>query len=148
MEAKDVPADLFSRFAAGDLPRWRALRGCAVVPDDERWGEGLVRDVRWEGRSDLPDDRGTIYLSVEYADGLRARVNARAFARHHHIVRIEAGLADFVERWFGDADAVDDDARLAALAERDGALRAEQDAERLRRVEELRRLVRERRAAD
>ncbi|MCX6100552.1 MAG: hypothetical protein NTV92_03870, partial [Candidatus Bipolaricaulota bacterium] len=85
------------------------------MPDDERWGEGLVRDIRWEGRSDLPDDRGVIYLSVEYADGLRARVNARAFARHHHIVRIEPGLAGFVGRWFGDADAADDDARLAAL---------------------------------
>jgi hypothetical protein len=148
LDTKEVPADLFSRFADGDLPRWRALRGCVVVPGDERWGEGLVRDIRWEGRSDLPHDRGTIYLSVEYADGLQARVNARAFARHHHTVRIEPGLADFVERWFGDPDAPDDDARILALAERDGALRAEQDAERQRRVEELRRLVRARRAAE
>lgn len=150
METKDVSGDLFSRFAASDLVRWRALRGRTLSPVDERWGVGLVTDIRWEGRSDLPDDRGTIYVHVEYAGDLKVRVNSRAFARLHRSVRIEPGLADFVLRWFGEADPVEDEgeARAAAVAQCDSALRAEQDAERQLRVEELRRRVRERRATD
>ncbi len=142
-ETRNVPGDAFSRFAAGDLSRWRALRGCSVSPGDGRWGEGRVSEVRWEGRSDLPDDRGAIYLRVEYADGLRARVNARAFARLHRSVCVESGLADFVERWFGDPDAVECDgaAQSEALAECDRRLREEQDEARRRHVEQLRRRV-------
>jgi hypothetical protein len=145
-ETRNVPAASFSRFAADDLSRWRALRNCSVSPGDGRWGEGRVAEVRWEGRSDLPEDRGAIYLRVEYADGLRARVNARAFSRLHRSVRIESGLADFVERWFGDPDAADreDDARVAAVTECDRKLREEQDEARRRHVQEMRRRIRQR----
>ncbi len=146
VETRDVPAAAFSRFAADDLPRWRSLRNCSALPSDPRWGDGRVIEVRWEGRSDLPDDRGAIYLRVEYADGLRARVNSRAFARLHRSVSIESGLADFVERWFGSPDAREcgDAARSLALAECDRRLCEEQDEARRRHVEELRRRVRQR----
>ncbi len=144
MTARRVSARTFAAFAASDLVRWRALRGCAVSPQDARWGAGRVGDVRWEGRSDLPGDRGAVTVRVEYGDGLRARVNALAFARLHSSVEIESGLADFIERWFGDAAASEarDEARAAALMECDDALRAEQDAARERHVEEMRRRVR------
>lgn len=143
MTVRRVSARTFAAFAACDLVRWRALRGCVVFPEDARWGAGRVRDARWEGRSDLPDDRGTVTVRVEYGDGLRARVSALAFARLHSSVEIESGLADFVERWFGAAvpSEADGAAREAALVECDGALRAEQDAARERRVEEMRRRV-------
>jgi hypothetical protein len=147
MNTRQIPATTFAAFADSDLVRWRALRSCVVLPSDVRWGSGRVTDVRWEGRSDLPDDRGTVYVRVAYEDGLRARVNASAFARLHTTVEIESGLADFIERWFGGAAMAgwDDEARAVALAERDEALRAEQDAERATRVGVLRRRVRERR---
>jgi hypothetical protein len=87
-----------------------------------------------------------IYLRVEYADGLRARVNARAFARLHGDVTLETSLADFALRWFGDSKGADDDgARAAALGACDAALRGRQDEERKRRAESLRRRSRERR---
>ena len=121
---KTVPADLFCRFAAADLTRWRALAGCTVSPRDCRWGVGHVSDIRWEGRSDRPEDPGVIYLRVEYADGFRARVNARAFGRLHSDVTLETSLADFVLRWFGDSKGADDDgARAAALGACDAGLR-------------------------
>ena len=143
---KTVPADLFCRFAAADLTRWRALAGCTVSPRDCRWGAGRVSDIRWEGRSDRPEDPGSIYLRVDYADGLRARVHARAFGRVHRDVTLETSLADFVLRWFGDSKgADDDDARAAALGACDAALRGRQDEERKRRAESLRRRSRERR---
>jgi hypothetical protein len=147
MEVKTVPADLFCRFAAANLTRWRALADCAVSPRDCRWGAGRVSDVRWEGRSDRPEDPGAIYLRVEYADGLRARVNARAFGRLHSDVTLEGSLADFVLRWFGDSDRAggDDGARAAALGACDADLRDRQDRERKQRAESLRRRSRERR---
>jgi hypothetical protein len=146
VETRDVSAAAFSRFAADDLSHWRALRGCSASPGDGRWGEGRVTEVRWEGRSDLPDDRSAIYLRVEYADGLRARVNARAFARIHRCVRIENRLADFVERWFGNDDVAEreDAERSAAIEECDRRLREEQDGARRRHVEQLRRRARQR----
>ena len=142
---KTVPADLFCRFAAADLTRWRALAGCTVSPRDCRWGAGRVSDIRWEGRSDRPEDPGSIYLRVDYADGLRARVHARAFGRVHRDVTLETSLADFVLRWFGDSKGADDGARAAALGACDAALRGRQDEERKRRAEILRRRSRERR---
>jgi hypothetical protein len=145
MEVKRVPAGLFCRFAAADLTRWRALAGCTVSPRDCRWGAGRVSDVRWEGRSDRPEDPGVIYLRVEYADGFRARVNARAFGRVHRDVTLETSLADFVLRWFGDSKGVDDGARAAALGACDAALRDRQDEERKSRAETLRKRSRERR---
>jgi hypothetical protein len=146
VETRVVPAAAFSRFAADDLLRWRALRDCSASPSNLRWGSGRVAEVRWEGRTDLPDDRGTIYLRVEYADGLRARVNARAFARLHRSVSIKSELADLVERWFGNTDAIEpeDAARALALAECDARLREEQDGARRRHAEEMRRRVRQR----
>jgi hypothetical protein len=147
MEVKTVPADLFCRFAAADLTRWRALAGCTVSPRDCRWGAGRVSDVRWEGRSDRPEDPGVIYLRVEYADGFRARVNARAFGRLHSDVTLETSLADFVLRWFGDSKRADgeDCTRAAALGACDAILRNRQDEERKRRAETLRKRSRERR---
>jgi hypothetical protein len=146
MEVKTVPAALFCRFAAADLTRWRALAGCTVSPRDCRWGVGHVSDIRWEGRSDRPEDPGVIYLRVEYADGFRARVNARAFGRLHSDVTLETSLADFVLRWFGDSKGADDDgARAAALGACDADLRDRQDEERKRRAETLRKRSRERR---
>lgn len=143
---KTVPADLFCRFAADDLTRWRALAGCTVSPRDGRWGVGRVSDIRWEGRSDRPEDPGWIYLRVDYADGLRARVHARAFGRLHRDVTLETSLADFILRWFGDSKGADDDgARAAALAACDADLRNRQDEERKRRAEILRKRSRERR---
>jgi hypothetical protein len=149
MERRAVPADLFCRFAAADLTRWRSLADCTVSPRDCRWGAGRVSDIRWEGRSDRPDDAGVIYLRVEYADGLRARVNARAFGRLHSDVILEGSLADFVLRWFGDSDrAGDDGARAAALGACDAILRDRQDAERKQRAEILRKRSRERRGEE
>jgi hypothetical protein len=147
MEKKTVPAAAFCRFAAADLTRWRALSDCAVSPRDCRWGAGRVSDIRWEGRSDRPEDSGVIYLRVEYADGFRARVNARAFGRLHSDVTLEPSLADFVLRWFGDPDraGVEDGARTAALAACDAILRDRQDEERKSRAETLRKRSRERR---
>jgi hypothetical protein len=147
METRVVRADLFCRFAAGDLTRWRALAGCTVLPRDLRWGTGRVSDIRWEGRSDRPEDAGLIYLRVEYGDGLRARVSARAFGRLHSEVTLEASLADFVLRWFGDTDPAssEDGARGAAFEACDAALRARRDEERKRRAETLRKRSRERR---
>lgn len=141
MEASELPSDLFARFAAGDLVRWRALAGRTVTPTNERWGEGRVTDVRWEGRSEFPDGPGIVYVRVQYSDGLRVRVNSQAFARLHRHVSVDSLLADFVERWFGDRGEAPPDgaASDAALAECDRALRAEQDREREQRVEELRR---------
>jgi hypothetical protein len=88
-----------------------------------------------------------IYLRVEYADGFRARVNARAFGRLHSDVTLETSLADFVLRWFGDPDRGDaeDGARAAALAACDAILRDRQDEERKSRAETLRKRSRERR---
>ena len=144
-----MPADLFCRFAAANLTRWRALADGTVSPRDCRWGAGHVSDVRWEGRSDRPEDPGVIYLRVEYADGLRARVNARAFGRLHSDVTLDASLADFVLRWFGDSErAGDDGARAAALGACDAALRDRQDEERKLRAEILRKRSRERRGED
>jgi hypothetical protein len=148
MEAKTVPADLFCRFAADDLTRWRALAACTVSPRDGRWGAGRVSDIRWEGRSDRPEDPGSIYLRVDYADGLRARVNARAFGRLHSDVTLEASLADFVLRWFGDSEGADDGARAVALGACDADLRERQDEERKRRAETLRKRSRERRGEE
>ena len=146
METKAVPADLFGRFAATDLTRWRALAGCDVSPCDRRWGVGRVRDVRWEGRSDRPEDPGSIYIRIEYADGLRVRVHARAFGRIHNDVAIDASLADFVRRWYGNEQTDGEDgARAAALAACDGILRDRQDEERRERFGALRQRVRERR---
>ena len=145
MEVKTVPADLFCRFAAADLTRWRALAGCTVSPRDCRWGAGRVSDIRWEGRSDRPEDPGSIYLRVDYADGLRARVHARAFGRVHRDVTLETSLADFVLRWFGDSKGADDGARAAALGACDAILRDRQDEERKSRAETLRKRSRERR---
>ncbi len=146
MEVKTVPADLFCRFAADDLTRWRALADCTVSPRDCRWGAGRVSDIRWEGRSDRPEDPGSIYLRVDYADGLRARVHARAFGRLHRDVTLETSLADFVLRWFGNSEGADDaGARVAALGACDADLRDRQDEERKRRAETLRKRSRERR---
>jgi len=146
MERKAVPADLFCRFAASDLTRWRALADCTVSPRDCRWGAGRISDIRWEGRSDRPEDPGAIYLRVEYADGLRARVNARAFGRLHSDVSLETSLADFVLRWFEDSErAGDDGARAAALGACDADLRDRQDDARKLRAEILRKRSRERR---
>jgi hypothetical protein len=147
MEKTTVPAAAFCRFAATDLTRWRALADCAVSPSDCRWGAGRVSDIRWEGRSDRPEDPGVIYLRVEYADGFRARVNARAFGRLHSDVTLETSLADFVLRWFGDPDRADveDGARAAALGACDAILRNRQDEERKSRAETLRKRSRERR---
>jgi hypothetical protein len=150
MERRAVPADLFCRFAAANLTRWRALADCTVSPRDCRWGAGRVSDVRWEGRSDRPEDPGAIYLRVEYADGLRARVNARAFGRLHSDVTLETSLADFVLRWFGDSDRAggDDGARAAALGACDAALHDQQNGARKQRAESLRRRSRERRGEE
>ena len=146
MEKKTVPAAAFCRFAAADLTRWRTLSDCAVSPRDCRWGAGRVSDIRWEGRSDRPEDSGVIYLRVEYADGFRARVNARAFGRLHSDVTLEPSLADFVLRWFEDSErAGDDGARAAALGACDAALRDRQDDARKLRAEILRKRSRERR---
>jgi hypothetical protein len=147
MEMKGVPAAAFCRFAAADLARWRALADCAVSPRDCRWGVGRVSDIRWEGRSDRPEDAGSIYIRVEYADGFRARVNARAFGRLHSDVTLETSLADFVLRWFGDPEGAggEDGARAAALAVCDAALRDRQDETRRQRAENLRQRSRERR---
>lgn len=135
-----VPAACFAAFADLDLVRWRALRGRTVTPASPAWGEGRVGEVRWEGRSDLPDDRGAVYLRVEYADGLRVRVNARAFARLHASAAVDPELAAFIVRWFGDPSLGDDEGtRDAALAHCDAQLRAEQDAAREEHVAELRR---------
>lgn len=145
MKTRRLPACSFASFAADDLVRWRALRDCVVSPEDTRWGEGRVTDVRWEGRSDRPDDRGVVYLRIVYGDDLRARVNARAFARLHRSVDIESQLADFIERWFAAAGSSDPDeetrdpARVAALAAQDEALRTKQDSARQVRVEQMRR---------
>ncbi len=146
METKAVPAALFCRFAAANLTRWRALADCIVSPRDARWGAGRVRDIRWEGRSDRPEDPGSIYVRVEYAAGLRVRVHTRAFEHIHSEVAIEAALADFVRRW-ADSDGAngEDGARATALAVWDVVLREQQDEERKRRVESLRQQVRERR---
>jgi hypothetical protein len=143
METKAVPAALFCGFAAASLTRWRALAGCAVAPQDSRWGVGRIRDIRWEGRSDRPDDQGSIYIRVEYAGDLRVRVHARAFGRIHRDVTIEASLADFVQRWYGtEWAASEENARAAALADCDRVLRERQDAEQKRRVEILRQRAR------
>jgi hypothetical protein len=150
MERKTVPADLFCRFAAADLTRWRALADGTVFPRDPRWGAGRVSDIRWEGRSDRPEDSGVIYVRVEYADGFRARVNARAFGRLHSDVTLEMSLADFVLRWFGDSDRAggEDGARAAAVGACDAMLRDRQDEERGRRAESLRKRSRERRGEE
>ncbi len=141
MSTSSVPAACFAAFADLDLVRWRALRGRTVTPVSPAWGEGRVREVRWEGRSDLPDDRGAVYLRVEYADGLCVRVNARAFARLHATAAIDPELAALIVRWFGTpaAGGADDGVRDAALAACDAQLRAEQDEARERHVAELRR---------
>lgn len=139
METKAVPASLFGDFAATSVTRWRALTDCPVSPRDSRWGPGRVRDIRWEARSDRPNDPGSIYVRIEYSDGLRVRVHAREFGRVHRDVTVDAPLADFVRRWFSvEHTAVEDDARAAALAAYDGILRDRQDRERARRVEVLR----------
>jgi hypothetical protein len=137
-DARSLPADLFAWFAAKDLVRWRALRGCAVAPSRADWGEGLVTDVRWEARSNLPEGPGVVHLRVEYADGLRARVNSDAFSRLHRSVQVEGPLADAIERWFGADGSDPGGARDAALAELDRSLREQQDSARSRRVEEMR----------
>ena len=150
MEERELPSDLFARFAAGDLVRWRALAGRTVTPTNERWGEGRVTDVRWEGRSEFPDGPGIVYVRVQYSDGLRVRVNSQAFARLHRHVSVDSSLADLVERWFGDGAEASADgvSRAAAVAECDRVLRAAQDEERKRRASELRSRVRERRAEE
>jgi len=134
-----VPSAVFSEFAAASLTRWRALAGCAVSPRDSRWGAGRVRDIRWEGRSDRPDDRGSIYVRVEYAGGLRVRVHARSFGRIHGDVVVDAPLADFVLRWYAGGDPPGDESeRTFALAAFDRVLQDRQDEERGRCVEALR----------
>jgi hypothetical protein len=138
MSTKEVSADAFSRFAAGDLVRWRALAGRRLTARDARWGRGRVADVRWEGRSDRPDDDGIVYVRAEYADGLRVRVNARAFGRLHELVEIDAELAEFVERRFSDAASMDASAE-AELEIWDARLREEQDSARQKRIAESRR---------
>lgn len=137
MTTRWVPAPTFADFAELDLVRWRALVGRAVTARDARWGSGRVVDVRWEGRSDRPDDAGRIYVRVEYTEDLRVRVDARAFARLHLDVEVREDVAEFLTRWARD----DRDAARAALhvemAALDESLRREQDAERGRRVREL-----------
>jgi hypothetical protein len=141
MNTKRVSASAFSRFADSDLVRWRALSGQSVSPRDGRWGDGRAVEVRWQGRSDRPEDEGTIYVRVEYSGGLRVRVNARAFGRLHDAVELDLELAEFVERWFGGTDPTPgEEGELGtALAHWDSTLRSVQDAARERRAVELRR---------
>ena len=138
MSTKEVSADAFTRFAAGDLVRWRALTGRRLTARDARWGEGRVADVRWEGRADRPDDDGVVYVRAEYAVGLRVRVNAMAFGRLHKLVDLDAELAEFVERRFADAAAPDASAEIE-LGIWDARLREAQDTARQQRIAESRR---------
>ena len=103
-------------------------------------------DARWEGRSDRPEDPGAVYLRVEYAGKLRARVNARAFRRLHVTVDIESDMAEFVQRWFDSAGVAESDEESRAQAVRlwDNRLRADQDAERACRIDAVRRRTAER----
>ncbi len=136
MNTKRVSAQTFARFAQGDLNRWRALAGWGVLARDPRWGGGRVVDIRWEGRSDRPDDEGRIYVRVQYEGDLRVRVNSRAFGRTHDAVELDAELADFVARWSPDAGEPPEELETAAW---DLRLREQQDGERARRLEEVRR---------
>lgn len=149
METKTIPALSFCAFAAMSLARWRALEGQSVSARDARWGLGHVVDVRWEGRSDRPDDEGRIYVRVEYASGLQARVDARALARLHRDVTIEAALADFVEKAYAAQRAPRQGAAVTqALAQWDRVLQARWDDERRLRADALRQRARERENVD
>ncbi len=138
MDTGQLSASLFAAFAENDLVRWRVLRGRAVAPRDVRWGAGTVIDARWESRSNAPDGPGSVMLRLEYAHGLQAQVSARAFARLHEWVDVDARCAEAVRRWYRDPGACDDAERELALARLDAELRAEQDDERARRGAELR----------
>jgi len=81
-----VDAETFARFAGRDLRRWRPAVGCAVVPADDRWGDGVLESVSWAS----PRDGVEAYAQIRsrYAAGWKATSRADTWASHHLRIRV------------------------------------------------------------
>ena len=134
-----IPSAWFVSYAGSDIGRWRELCGAMAEPRDAKWGAGRVRDVRWEARRGEVRPVGTIYAIVEYAGGLTAQVNARAFADLHATVSIPKSLAALVRDGFAPGSTLPERERSERLEGHDRERIARRDAERTRRAEEARR---------
>ncbi|MGD9676058.1 MAG: hypothetical protein AB7V19_05175 [Candidatus Bipolaricaulia bacterium] len=131
-----IPSAWFVAYAGSDIGRWRELCGAALEPRDARWGTGRVRDVRWEARRGQVHPLGTIYAVVEYAGGLSAQVNGRAFAELHRTVSLPKALAELIRDGFGPESPWAESERDERLALHDTERIAQRDAERTRRARE------------
>jgi hypothetical protein len=143
-----VSAAVYTRFAGESLDRWRQLIQAEVVHRDPRWGTGRVVDVQWQAKDDGLVPRGSIFLRVVYANGLKARLNTRSLDEYLETVEVPRGLADLLADCFpsaGTAERSDCAQRLEAF---DKEIRTKLDAERLRRADDLSRRAKARRSSD
>jgi len=81
-----VDAETFAQFAERDLRRWRPAVGCAVVPANDRWGDGVLESVSWAS----PRDGVEAYTQIRsrYAAGWKATSRAETWASHHLRIRV------------------------------------------------------------
>jgi hypothetical protein len=145
---KHEPAALIACFASEDLNRWRLLVGAEVVHRDSRWGAGRIVDVAWQARDDGLVPRGSVFLRIEYRNGLRARLNTRSLAEYLTSVAVTDDVAALLAACYGPEGPIDDPVCVRRLADFDRELRERLDAERLERAAELRRRSRARRRSE
>jgi hypothetical protein len=132
---KAIPAAWFVSYAGSDIGRWRELRGAVVEPRDAKWGAGTVRNVRWEARRGEVHPLGTVYAVVDYESGLRAQVNARAFAELHAAVSIPESLAALLREAFHPESPMPEAEREERFSRHDQQRIARRDVERTRRAQ-------------
>jgi len=139
--SRAVEAALFSRYAETDLDRWRQLIGHEVVHVDPRWGRGRVEDVRWG--TPCAHVSPYIQLRVRYARHGGVVFSAASFPAHHRSVAVSEEVQRVLRACWNEERS--DAERQAILERHTGELREARDRDRLRRAEELRRRVVERR---